>query len=403
MNSSLRFRAMARVVSKLGSKPALHQPSTKSSIHLKVHSILYCIQRFSSSSSGAILNNDDNSKHKDSKKKHIGSTPPAFPWRMNAITPLPRLENLDDLSGSPNNLRSRFQRKFMSAREMKTPLWDIFITRGWEKELAFNCSWAFQNALAAILSKFFGVPLSSIENNGSSVKLNLIGFPDNLARNSVSEKLESDEELEDEIIDLDQDDVARDAYLNAMVEENLVQYFMKNKFNDLEGPNTATEVSSSSETDPEKNRAFDILFYLEPIGSRLENIFFVPILTRDDVKQNESLRGGYQKIESCYRETGDVRLLVAKSRELITRVQDSVSKGLKGSIIMDISIDCLEKFYVKDRAEGKMLQGSESEKQVTHLVRFEMQTSKGDNSRDRELGSWIVIDVDDMLNGNVWH
>ena len=71
---------------------------------------------------------------------------------------------------------------------------------------------------------------------------------------------------------------------------------------------------------------------------------------------------------------------------------------------MDVSIDCLEKFHVKDRIEGRVIQGDENEeKQVTHLVRFEMQTTKGDNPRERELGSWYIIDIDDMLEGNVWH
>jgi hypothetical protein len=78
---------------------------------------------------------------------------------------------------------------------MKTPLWQIFITRKWEGELAHNCSWAFQNALVAILSKFFSVPLSSIENNDTFVKLDSTGSSAKHS-NSVMEELKGDESCE---------------------------------------------------------------------------------------------------------------------------------------------------------------------------------------------------------------
>lgn len=38
---------------------------------------------------------------------------------------------------------------------------------------------------------------------------------------------------------------------------------------------------------------------------------------------------------------------------------------------------------------------------MTHLVRFEMQAAKGENPRERELGLWYIIDIDDILVGNV--
>ena len=37
---------------------------------------------------------------------------------------------------------------------------------------------------------------------------------------------------------------------------------------------------------------------------------------------------------------------------------------------------------------------------TTHLVQFEMVTSKGRG--ERNVGSWYVIDIDDMLEGKNW-
>jgi hypothetical protein len=305
---------------------------------------------------------------------------------------------------------------------MKTPLWQIFITRKWEGELAHNCSWAFQNALVAILSKFFSVPLSSIENNDTFVKLDSTGSSAKHS-NSVMEELKGDESCESRGLNVpsassEKEDEERDAYLSAMVEDNLMYLFMKNTSHTTDRDdvvNDDADADTDANTDDtieikhtddnsitrKDSRVLDVFFYLQPISSRLENIFLVPSLTRDDVKQDESLRGAYQAIEHSFQETGDMRLVSDMASELEKLVQHG---GAKRSIIMDVSIDCLEKFHVKDRIEGRVIQGDENEeKQVTHLVRFEMQTTKGDNPRERELGSWYIIDIDDMLEGNVWH
>jgi len=81
-------------------------------------------------------------------------------------------------------------------------------------------------------------------------------------------------------------------------------------------------------------------------------------------------------------------------------------------------IDCEEVFQVVDAGTGKVVQGMtgniskagniQESKQlegenVTHLVRFEMPTFRGAEPSERELGSWKIIDWDDLLHGNVWH
>mmetsp|Transcript_12940 Transcript_12940/g.15077 ORF Transcript_12940/g.15077 Transcript_12940/m.15077 type:complete len:247 (+) Transcript_12940:267-1007(+) len=87
-----------------------------------------------------------------------------FPWRHDATTPLPRIQTKDDLSGLSINARSRFVKKVSSALEMKVGILDMLLFKEWEREIANNCSWAFQMAMSALLSKTFDVSLSKIEN-----------------------------------------------------------------------------------------------------------------------------------------------------------------------------------------------------------------------------------------------
>jgi hypothetical protein len=81
----------------------------------------------------------------------------------------------------------------------------------------------------------------------------------------------------------------------------------------------------------------------------------------------------------------------------------------KRTVIAEASVKCNEFFQVKDRNTGKVVQGMEddsAEEEVVHLVRFEVVTDeKNENGEEgeREIGSWKIIDVDDLLEGNVFH
>ena len=74
------------------------------------------------------------------------------------------------------------------------------------------------------------------------------------------------------------------------------------------------------------------------------------------------------------------------------------------TVIADVVIKCTEFFQVKDALTGTIIQGMEDEREgdeVIHVVRFEVVTEKEDGGR--KIGSWKIIDFDDMLNGNVFH
>lgn len=76
------------------------------------------------------------------------------------------------------------------------------------------------------------------------------------------------------------------------------------------------------------------------------------------------------------------------------------------TVIADVTIKCTEFFQVKDALTGAILQGmgddENEEDEVIHGVRFEVVTEKGEDG-GRKIGSWKIIDFDDMLDGNVFH
>lgn len=302
-----------------------------------------------------------------------------FPW-VSSAKPLPRLAQRNDLSGISNGFRARLAKRISVALEMQAPLWSILVTRAWEKELAENCSWAFKMAVCGLLSRTFQVPFWDIKNTDEMVHLNTI---DHNVKTSIDEEpiTEEDEEVLSE-------------YAKSMIEESLLQLYPK------------------QQSFLGKQSSYRVHFQLKPISSRLENAFLVPSLTRDDVKASPDLVGSYSEIEEEWKKSQSMSNLRDMAEELHKKTDHG---GAKRSIIVDVSVDCLEMFQVRDGETGEIVQGygygkdesevgtTVKEDAVTHLVRFEVETMKGDKPGERILGSWQIIDIDDMLNGNVWH
>ena len=130
------------------------------------------------------------------------------------------------------------------------------------------------------------------------------------------------------------------------------------------------------------------------------------MLTREIVNQKPHLKGAYQRLEKVYKETQSYAEVKQKTYELAEEVG---LQSAKRTVIADVSIRCLEYFQVKDVRTGEIVQGmedDEDEEEVVHLVRFEVVTDRkkdGNNNGERDIGSWKIIDVDDLLDGNVFH
>lgn len=264
---------------------------------------------------------------------------------------------------------------------MSVPIWNILITKTWEKELADNCSWAFKMAVCGLLSRTFQVPFWDIKNTDEFLQLNTFDSP------TVETKIAHEPITEE-------DKQASSEYIESMIEDSLLQLY---------------PVLPSL---PTAETHHQIYFQLRPIASRLENAFLVPSLTRDDVKSIPELRGSYSKIEDEWKNSQSTSILRDMAEELHKKTDHG---GSKRSLIVDVSVDCLEAFQIRNRETGDIVQGhgigeenpelgsSIREEAVTHLVRFEVETMKGEKPGERILGSWQIIDIDDMLNGNVWH
>lgn len=138
----------------------------------------------------------------------------------------------------------------------------------------------------------------------------------------------------------------------------------------------------------------DLSLCMKPLSSKLENVFSV-IFTRDTVQEDASLAEAGRKMRYESR--------VARNPLEVSRILKELDQKKKPialfTIIADVSIHCLEAFCVKDKSTGAIVNGSTDPQEVTHLVRFEVTT----NLDGRHLGSWRIVDWDDLLEGNVWY
>jgi hypothetical protein len=144
-------------------------------------------------------------------------------------------------------------------------------------------------------------------------------------------------------------------------------------------------------------------FSLRPIEAELSQIFAVPVpgLTREIVNDNPYLRGALYRLHMTYDENGF-------DEHYFDLLADFAKNGgaEKRTIIAEALIKCYEFFQVKDASSGLVVQGMEDgseEEEVVHIVRFEIVTDESQDGAGRKIGNWKIIDVDDLLEGNMFH
>ena len=77
----------------------------------------------------------------------------------------------------------------------------------------------------------------------------------------------------------------------------------------------------------------------------------------------------------------------------------------KRTVVAEAAIRCNEFFQVKDASSGSVLQGMEDgseQEEVVHIVRFEIVTDESQDGAGRDIVSWKIIDVDNLLEGNMF-
>src|SRR5210317_127618 len=151
LNSSSSPRRGALVASSSSSSLCVSTPLSST---LSSASSCYCYHRNQSTSSP---------KDNNSNQTSTSSSSVHFPWRHSA-TPLPRIQNNDDYSGMPNNVRAKFVRKLIAIQEMNLSFWDALpilpmvlpgYRHEWERELSTNFEIAFRLVLEELLCTLF--------------------------------------------------------------------------------------------------------------------------------------------------------------------------------------------------------------------------------------------------------
>ena len=292
LNSSSARRGGALVVAS-SSSLCVSSPLSLSST-LSSASSCYCYHRNQSTSSPK----KDNNNNQTSTSSSLSSSSVHFPWRHSA-TPLPRIQNNDDYSGMPNNVRAKFVRKLIAIREMNLSFWDALpilpallpgYRHEWERELSTNFGIAFRLALEELLCTLFsdngsdGGEVVHNENHCISIDTSKMMTRRKNDAAAASVELDANEKT------TKTSESASNDYLSQMIDQTLLQKYQQLDLQHLQlkltmRPIPDDDVSSSNAP-----------------AVQLQNIFAVPMLTREIVNQKPHLKGAYQRLEKVYKE-----------------------------------------------------------------------------------------------------
>lgn len=311
-----------------------------------------------------------------------------FPWRHES-QPTKRLLEKNDFSGMPNNFRARLIRRLVSCRELNISLLEAipvpFFVHTWETELVDNFKAAFMLSVSELLSSIFQTPVKNehgVISIDSRNKLNATTIP-----------------------------VEKDEYLNRMLDKNLLTKYqsVNANANKLRLKLSIRPIEATLEhifTVSVSTESFYLLSYVYcTISCHLQlPRSHRPLLSRDIVERKPYLKGGFQKIENAFSHQ-------SASYSEVKRMTIDLANEIGGesayrrTVIADVTIKCIEFLQVKDDLSGTVLQGMGDEceeEEVIHVVRFEVVTQKSEDG-GRVIGNWKIIDIDDLLHGNVFH
>lgn len=270
----------------------------------------------------------------------------------------------NDFSGAynPTTRDPPILRKLIAARELNISAWNVlpvpFHKHEWEIDLANNFAVAFEFAMAELLRTLFQVTVKN-EDGAVSTSGN---YTNNISKDNVHVHPPKENE-----------------YLCGMMDKKLIHQYQVNPENLM------------------------LNFSLQPIEAELQHIFAVPVpgLTRDIVEDNPYLRGAIYRLHTAYDENGF-------DEDYFDLLTDFAKHGPeRRTVVAEAVIKCKEFFQVKDAHTGLVIQGMEDgteEEDVAHIVRFEVVTDESEDGGEREIiGNWKIIDVDDLLEGNVFH
>ncbi|KAL3936190.1 MAG: hypothetical protein SGBAC_008443 [Bacillariaceae sp.] len=240
---------------------------------------------------------------------------------------------------------------------LDVPIWQLVFFSEFKAELTDSVSWAFVQGMNSLLSKLANVPTQPDASSGHDINF---------------QKTLSKPDHESETPDLQE--------LNFMLEKQLLDLYQSSA----------------------KNIADDIEIFLKskPYSAELVSLYCIPYISRSNILSEPSLLTFYKKMLE--------KNAVEKQADLAQLRKTHLETGkMESTVIAQVLVRCKERFYVKDTASGKIVQGTDDdkEKEVPHLVRMEMivktvkDSSLGNFRNDH--GNWIITDIDDVVGGNL--
>jgi len=320
------------------------------------------VSSFSSSSTATSEVNPKKEASIESEIEAIAtSTGSSLPWRSSPV-PLGRVVRGEDFMGLAPLSLTRVMTPLFVSNELSIPLWQYVLTNGWRTELGRDFEYSFQKGVAGLLSWKYQVPIEMIECQDGGI---VFDSTKKELYKSSAEKDENDTNADHEFSEKE-----AELYVKGMLEPKLIGAYRR--------------VPDS------------LRFEMKPLGgARIENLFVINALTRGAVDRNPSLKGCYTQVEQATNDND------TSAEDLTRLIDDFVENTKDGSetktVIADVTVNCLE--TLSTPGMPGMLQKEPEE--VTHLVRFEMETKQGYNE-ERKLTSWRIVDWDDMLGGNLW-
>ena len=168
---------------------------------------------------------------------------------------------------------------------------------------------------------------------------------------------------------------------------------------------------------------YQIRLETHPLFARIDGIYIVPGVTRENANAKPNLVGSWDKIWVNYKKSGSFHQYV---QDIINLFQEAsgTSEHMDVTIVMNVSILCDELFQVRDLESGQVIQGqttfssdvdtntdtdadandsSLKPQNVIHEVQFEKVFRMNlKTSQFHMHQSWQITDWDNLLNGNIW-
>lgn len=242
---------------------------------------------------------------------------------------------------------------------------------GWSQELAESSSWAFTQAVAAMMSNLYRVPFGDIRREEGDLDVNF--------KHTITTSTTDTEDS------MKGSETFSSPDLEFIVEEKLLNLYKH---------------AHSSGRDQ-----MQIHLQMQTTSARLLSFMLVPLFTRKDSKQHPS--------NIIPMSTWVTNLFSTPLSESMAKVESKLHRhdkyvAYQHTVIAQVLVHCDEVFSVTDLNCGSILQGygDGNVRNVPHIVRLETVVEHKLDLETKEttlvMKGWQITDWDDMLGGNLW-